>query len=156
MKKFTSKKIKRLVDAYKSLELKRREASNGRNDCEKFYADAEYRQKIDKLQQIVGRLYHNYWRPSNLDLRLSNRLLDTIQDSESYYIKGVLTTIYDFYKNKEHEEKMKLVPDAIEYFKNKKENLDIIEEIKNGDKTAGEMLVNEYQTQLKIDCYDQH
>jgi hypothetical protein len=156
MKKFKSKKIKRIIDAYKSIELKRREASNGQSDYDKFYADAEYRQKIAKLEQIVGRLYHNYWRPTDLDLRLSNRLLNTIQDSESYYIKGVLTTIYDYYKNKEHEEKLELVPDAVKYFENKKENLDIIEEIKNGDKSAGEMLVNEYQTQLKIDSYDKH
>jgi hypothetical protein len=51
---------------------------------------------------------------------------------------------------------LELVPDAVKYFENKKENLDIIEEIKNGDKSAGEMLVNEYQTQLKIDSYDKH
>jgi hypothetical protein len=156
MKKFKSKKIKRIIDAYNSIELKRREASNGRNDCEKFDADAEYRQKIDKLQQITGRLYHNYWRATDLDLRLSNRLLHTIQDSDSYYIAGILTTIYDFYKNKEQEEKLKLLPKAVEYFQNKNENLDIIEEINNGDKSAGEMLVNEYQTQLKIDIYDKH
>lgn len=151
MKKFTSRKIKRLVDAYKSLELKWREGTNGRNDCEKFDADAEYRQKIAKLEQIVGRLYHNYWRATDLDLRLSNQLFDLIQYLGNYEIKGVLTTIYDFYKNKEQEEKMELVQNAVEYFQNKKENLDIIEEIKNGDKSAGEMLVNEYQKQLDID-----
>jgi hypothetical protein len=156
MKKFKSKKIKRIIDAYKSIELKRREASNGQSDCDKFYADAEYHGKIAKLEQATGRLYHNYWRATDLDLRLSNQLFDLIQYLDNYEIKGVLTTIYDFYKNKEHEEKLELVPDAVKYFENKKENLDIIEEIKNGDKSAGEMLVNEYQTQLKIDSYDKH
>jgi len=151
MKKIKARKIKRLVDAYNSIELKRREGSNGQSDCDKFTADAEYRQKIAKLEQITGRLYKNYWRATDLDLRFSNQLFDSIQYLGNYEIKGILTTIYDYYKNKELEEKLELVPKAIEYFQNKKENLDIIEEIKNGDKSAGEMLVNEYQTQLKND-----
>ena len=111
MKNFTSKKLKKLLNAYKSIDLKRREGFFNANESDRFYIDAEFRAKMAKLEQITARMYKQYWRATNIDLRLSNQLL------------------------------------AIDYFANLDENLDIIEEAKNGDKTAIKMLIQEYQTQ---------
>lgn len=146
MKNFTSKKIKRLLNAYKSIDLKRREGFFNANESDRFYADAEYRAKMAKLEQITARMYKSYWRATNIDLRLSNQLFEAIQYLGNYDIYGILQIIYDFYKNKEFDEFEKL---AIDYFANLDENSDIIEEAKNGDKTAIKMLIQEYQTQIK-------
>ena len=146
MKNFTSKKIKRLLNAYKSIDLKRREGFFNANESDRFYIDAEYRAKMAKLEQITARMYKQYWRATNIDLRLSNQLFDAIQYLGNYDIYGILQIIYDFYKNKEFDESAEL---AIDYFANLDENLDIIEEAKNGDKSAIKMLVQEYQTQNK-------
>ena len=148
MKNFTSKKIKRLLNTYKSIDLKRREGFFNANESDRFYIDAEYRAKMAKLEQITSRMYKHYWRATNIDLRLSNQLFEAIQYLGNYDIYGILQIIYDFYKNKELEESAEL---AIDYFANLDENLDIIEEAKNGDKTAIKMLIQEYQTQNKID-----
>jgi len=148
MKNFTSKKIKRLINAYKSIDLKRREGFFNANESDRFYIDAEYRAKMAKLEQITSRMYKSYWRATNIDLRLSNQLFEAIQYLGNYDIYGILKIIYDFYKNKELEESAEL---AIDYFANLDENSDIIKEAKNGDKTAIKMLVQEYQTQNKID-----
>ena len=148
LKNFTSKKIKRLLNAYKSIDLKRREGFFNANESDRFYADAEYRAKMAKLEQITSRMYKHYWRATNIDLRLSNQLFEAIQYLGNYDIYGILQIIYDFYKNKEFDEFEKL---AIDYFANIDENSDIIEEAKNGDKTATKMLIQEYQTQNKID-----
>ena len=148
MKNFTSKKIKRLLNAYKTIDLKRREGFFNANESDRFYIDAEFSAKMAKLEQITARMYKQYWRATNIDLRLSNQLFEAIQYLGNYDIYGILQIIYDFYKNKELEESAEL---AIDYFANIDENLDIIEEAKNGDKTAIKMLVQEYQTQKKID-----
>lgn len=148
MKNFTSKKLKRLLNAYKSIDLKRREGFFNANESDRFYVDAEFRAKTAKLEQITTRMYKSYWRATNIDLRLSNQLFEAIQYLGNYDIYGILQNIYDFYKNKEFEELKELARD---YFANRDENLDIIEEAKNGDKTAIKMLVQEYQTQNKID-----
>ena len=145
MKNFTSKKLKRLLNAYKSIDLKRREGFFNANESDRFYADAEYRAKMAKLEQITARMYKSYWRATNIDLRLSNQLFEAIQYLGNYDIYGILKNIYDFYKNKEFDESAEL---AIDYFANKDENLDIIEEANNGDKTAIKMLVQEYQTHI--------
>ena len=146
MKNFTSKKIKRLINAYKSIDLKRREGFFNANESDRFYADAEFRAKMAKLEQITARMYKQYWRATNIDLRLSNQLFEAIQYLGNYDIYGILQIIYDFYKNKELEESAEL---AIDYFANLDENLDIIKEAKNGDKTATKMLIQEYQAQNK-------
>ena len=146
MKNFTSKKLKRLLNAYKSIDLKRREGFFNANESDRFYADAEYRAKMAKLEQITSRMYKSYWRATNIDLRLSNQLFDVINYSNHYDLHAILKIIYDFYKNKEFDEFEKL---AIDYFANRDENSDIIEEAKNGDKTAIKMLIQEYQTQNK-------
>lgn len=146
LKNFTSKKIKRLLNAYKSIDLKRREGFFNANESDRFYIDAEFRAKMAKLEQITARMYKQYWRATNIDLRLSNQLFEAIQYLGNYDIYGILQIIYDFYKNKEFDESAEL---AIDYFANLDENLDIIEEAKNGDKTAIKMLVQEYQTQNK-------
>ena len=148
MKNFQSKKIKRLLNAYKSIDLKRREGFFNANESDRFYIDAEYRAKMAKLEQITSRMYKSYWRATNIDLRLSNQLFEAIQYLGNYDIYGILQIIYDYYKNKDLEESAEL---AIDYFANLDENLDIIEEAKNGDKTATKMLIQEYQTQNKID-----
>ena len=148
MKNFTSKKIKRLLNTYKSIDLKRREGFFNANESDRFYADAEYRAKMAKLEQITARMYKSYWRATNIDLRLSNQLFDVINYNNHYDLHAILQIIYDFYKNKEFDEFEKL---AIDYFANIDENLDIIEEAKNGDKSAIKMLIQEYQTQNKID-----
>lgn len=148
MKNFTSKKIKRLLNAYKSIDLKRREGFFNANESDRFYIDAEYRAKMAKLEQITARMYKNYWRATNIDLRLSNQLFDVINYNNHYDLHAILKIIYDFYKNKEFDEFEKL---AIDYFANLDENSDIIKEAKNGDKTATKMLIQEYQTQNKID-----
>lgn len=148
MKNFTSKKLKRLLNAYKSIDLKRREGFFNANESDRFYIDAEYRAKMAKLEQITARMYKTYWRATNIDLRLSNQLFEAIQYLGNYDIYGILQIIYDFYKNKEFDEFEKL---AIDYFANIDENSDIIEEAKNGDKTAIKMLIQEYQIQNKID-----
>ena len=148
MKNFTSKKIKRLLNAYKSIDLKRREGFFNANESDRFYIDAEYRAKMAKLEQITSRMYKNYWRATNIDLRLSNQLFEAIQYLGNYDIYGILQIIYGFYKNKEFDEFEKL---AIDYFANLDENLDIIKEAKNGDKTAIKMLIQEYQTQKKME-----
>lgn len=148
MKNFTSKKIKRLINTYKSIDLKRREGFFNANESDRFYIDAEFRAKMAKLEQITSRMYKNYWRATNIDLRLSNQLFEAIQYLGNYDIYGILKIIYDFYKNKEFDEFEKL---AIDYFANLDENSDIIKEAKNGDKTAIKMLIQEYQTQIKID-----
>ena len=148
MKNFTSKKIKRLLNAYKSIDLKRREGFFNANESDRFYADAEYRAKMAKLEQITARMYKSYWRATNIDLRLSNQLFEAVQYLGNYDIYVILKNIYDFYKNKEFDEFEKL---AIDYFANLDENSDIIKEAKNGDKTATEMLIQEYQTQNEID-----
>lgn len=148
MKNFESKKIKRLINAYKSIDLKRREGFFNANESDRFYIDAEYRAKMAKLEQITSRMYKNYWRATNIDLRLSNQLFEAIQYLGNYDIYGILQIIYDFYRNKEFDEFEKL---AIDYFANLDENSDIIKEAKNGDKTATKMLIQEYQTQNKID-----
>ena len=148
MKNFQSKKIKRLLNAYKTIDLKRREGFFNANESDRFYADAEYRAKMAKLEQITSRMYKSYWRATNIDLRLSNQLFEANQYMGNYDIYGILQIIYDFYKNKEFDEFEKL---AIDYFANLDENSDIIEEAKNGDKTATKMLIQEYQTQNKID-----
>lgn len=148
MKNFQSKKIKRLINAYKSIDLKRREGFFNANESDRFYIDAEYRAKMAKLEQITSRMYKNYWRATNIDLRLSNQLFDVINYNNHYDLHAILKIIYDFYKNKEFDEFEKL---AIDYFANIDENSDIIEEAKNGDKTAIKMLVQEYQAQNKID-----
>ena len=77
-----------------------------------------------------------------------NGSFEAIQYLGNYDIYGILKIIYDFHKNKEFDEFEKL---AIDYFANLDENSDIIEEAKNGDKTAIKMLIQEYQTQIKID-----
>ena len=146
MKNFTSKKIKRLLNAYKSIDLKRREGFFNANESDRFYIDAEFRAKMAKLEQITARMSKQYWRATNIDLRLSNQLFEAIQYLGNYDIYEILKIIYDFYKNKELEESAEL---AIDYFANLDENLDIIEEAKNGDKTAIKMLVQEYQAQNK-------
>ena len=146
MKNFTSKKLKKLLNAYKSIDLKRREGFFNANESDRFYIDAEYRAKMAKLEQITARMYKNYWRATNIDLRLSNQLFEAIQYMGNYDIYGILQIIYDFYKNKEFDAFEKL---AIDYFANLDENSDIIEEAKNGDKTAIKMLIQEYQTQIK-------
>ena len=148
MKNFTSKKIKRLLNAYKTIDLKRREGFFNANESDRFYIDAEFRAKMAKLEQITARMYKSYWRATNIDLRLSNQLFEAIQYLGNYDIYEILKIIYDFYKNKEFDEFEKL---AIDYFANLDENSDIIEEAKNGDKTATKMLIQEYQTQNKID-----
>ena len=148
MKNFTSKKIKRLLNAYKSIDLKRREGFFNANESDRFYADAEYRAKMAKLEQITSRMYKHYWRATNIDLRLSNQLFDVINYNNHYDLHAILQIIYDFYKNREFDEFEKL---AIDYFANLDENSDIIKEAKNGDKTATKMLIQEYQTQNKID-----
>ena len=148
MKNFTSKKIKRLLNAYKSIDLKRREGFFNANESDRFYADAEYRAKMAKLEQITSRMYKHYWRATNIDLRLSNQLFDVINYNNHYDLHAILQNIYDFYKNREFDEFEKL---AIDYFANLDENSDIIEEAKNGDKSAIKMLIQEYQTQNKID-----
>ena len=148
MKKFTSKKIKRLINAYKSIDLKRREGFFNANESDRFYIDAEYRAKMAKLEQITSRMYKSQWRATNIDLRLSNQLFDVINYNNHYDLHAILKIIYDFYKNKEFDEFEKL---AIDYFANLDENSDIIKEAKNGDKTATKMLIQEYQTQNKID-----
>ena len=146
MKNFQSKKIKKILNAYKSIDLKRREGFFNANESDRFYIDAEYRAKMAKLEQITSRMYKQYWRATNIDLRLSNQLFEAIQYLGNYDIYGILQIIYDFYKNKEFDEFKKL---AIDYFANLDENSDIIEEAKNGDKTAIKMLIQEYQTQNK-------
>ena len=148
MKNFTSKKLKKLLTAYKSIDLKRREGFFNANESDRFYIDAEFRAKMAKLEQITSRMYKNYWRATNIDLRLSNQLFDVINYNNHYDLHAILQIIYDFYKNKEIDEFEKL---AIDYFANLDENSDIIEEAKNGDKTAIKMLIQEYQTQNKID-----
>ena len=148
MKNFTSKKIKRLINAYKSIDLKRREGFFNANESDRFYIDAEYRAKMAKLEQITARMYKQYWRATNIDLRLSNQLFDVINYNNHYDLHAILKIIYDFYKNKEFDEFKKL---AIDYFANLDENLDIIKEAKNGEKSAIKMLIQEYQTQNKID-----
>ena len=148
MKNFTSKKLKRLLNAYKSIDLKRREGFFNANESDRFYIDAEYRAKTAKLAQITSRMYKHYWRATNIDLRLSNQLFDVINYNNHYDLHAILKIIYDFYKNKEFEELKELARD---YFANRDENLDIIEEANNGDKTAIKMLVQEYQTQIKND-----
>ena len=146
MKNFTSKKIKRLLNAYKSIDLKRREGFFNANESDRFYIDAEYRAKMAKLEQITSRMYKHYWRATNIDLRLSNQLFEAIQYLGNYDIYGILQIIYDYYNNKELEESAEL---AIDYFANLDENSDIIEEAKNGDKSAIKMLIQEYQAQNK-------
>ena len=146
MKNFTSKKLKKLLNAYKSIDLKRREGFFNANESDRFYIDAEFRAKMAKLEQITSRMYKHYWRATNIDLRLSNQLFEAIQYLGNYDIYGILQIIYDFYKNKELEESAEL---AIDYFANRDENLDIIKEAKNGDKSAIKMLIQEYQTQNK-------
>lgn len=148
MKNFQSKKIKKILNAYKSIDLKRREGFFNANESDRFYIDAEYRAKMAKLEQITSRMYKNYWRATNIDLRLSNQLFDVINYNNHYDLHAILKIIYDFYKNKEFDEFKKL---AIDYFANLDENSDIIEEAKNGDKSAIKMLIQEYQTQNKID-----
>lgn len=148
MKNFQSKKLKRLINIYKSIDLKRREGFFNANESDRFYIDAEFRAKMAKLEQITARMYKQYWRATNIDLRLSNQLFEAIQYLGNYDIYGILQIIYDFYKNKEFDEFEKL---AIDYFANLDENSDIIKEVKNGDKTATKMLIQEYQTQNKID-----
>ena len=148
MKNFQSKKIKKILNAYKSIDLKRREGFFNANESDRFYIDAEYRAKMAKLEQITARMYKQYWRATNIDLRLSNQLFEAIQYLGNYDIYEILKNIYDFYKNKEFDEFEKL---AIDYFANLDENSDIIEEAKNGDKTATKMLIQEYQIQNKID-----
>jgi len=148
MKNFQSKKIKKLLTAYKSIDLKRREGFFNANESDRFYIDAEYRAKTAKLEQITARMYKSYWRATNIDLRLSNQLFEAIQYLGNYDIYGILQNIYDFYKNKEFDELKELARD---YFTNLDENLDIIEEANNGDKSAIKMLIQEYQTQNKID-----
>ena len=148
MKNFTSKKLKKLLNAYKSIDLKRREGFFNANESDRFYIDAEYRAKMAKLEQITARMYKSYWRATNIDLRFSNQLFEAIQYLGNYDIYGILQIIYDFYKHKEFDEFEKL---AIDYFANLDENSDIIEEAKNGDKTAIKMLIQEYQIQNKID-----
>ena len=145
MKNFTSKKLKRLLNAYKSIDLKRREGLFNANESDRFYADAEFRAKTAKLEQITARMYKSYWRATNIDLRLSNQLFDVINYNNHYDLHAILKIIYDFYKNKEFDELKELARD---YFANKDENLDIIEEANNGDKTAIKMLVQEYQTHI--------
>ena len=148
MKNFTSKKIKKLLTAYKSIDLKRREGFFNANESDRFYIDAEFRAKMAKLEQITSRMYKNYWRATNIDLRLSNQLFDVINYSNHYDLHAILKIIYDFHKNKEFDEFEKL---AIDYFANIDENSDIIEEAKNGDKSAIKMLIQEYQTQNKME-----
>ena len=148
MKNFQSKKIKKILNAYKSIDLKRREGFFNANESDRFYIDAEYRAIMAKLEQITARMYKQYLRATNIDLRLSNQLFDVINYNNHYDLHAILQIIYDFYKNKEFDEFEKL---AIDYFANLDENSDIIEEAKNGDKTATKMLVQEYQTQNKID-----
>ena len=148
MKNFTSKKIKRLLNDYKSIDLKRREGFFNANESDRFYIDAEYRAKMAKLEQITSRMYKHYWRATNIDLRLSNQLFEAVQYLGNYDIYGILQIIYDFYRNKEFDEFAEL---AVDYFANLDENSDIIKEAKNGDKTAIKMLVQEYQIQNKID-----
>ena len=148
MKNFQSKKIKKLLTAYKTIDLKRREGFFNANESDRFYIDAEFRAKMAKLEQITARMYKQYWRTTNIDLRLSNQLFEAIQYLGNYDIYGILQIIYDFYKNKEFDESAEL---AIDYFANLDENSDIIEEAKNGDKSAIKMLIQEYQTQNKID-----
>ena len=146
MKNFQSKKIKKILNAYKSIDLKRREGFFNANESDRFYIDAEYRAKMAKLEQITARMYKQYWRATNIDLRLSNQLFEAIQYLGNYDIYGILQIIYDFYKNKEFDEFKKL---AIDYFANLDENADIIKEAMDGDKTATKMLIQEYQTQNK-------
>ena len=148
MKNFTSKKIKRLLNTYKSIDLKKREGFFNANESDRFYIDAEFRAKTAKLEQITARMYKSYWRATNIDLRLSNQLFEAVQYLGNYDIYEILKTIYDFYKNKEFEELKELARD---YFANNDENLDIIEEANNGDKSAIKMLIQEYQTQIKND-----
>lgn len=148
MKNFTSKKLKKLLNAYKSIDLKRREGFFNANESDRFYIDAEFRAKMAKLEQITARMYKHYWRATNIDLRLSNQLFDVINYNNHYDLHAILQIIYDFYKNKEFDEFEKL---AIDYFANLDENSDIIKEVKNGDKTATKMLIQEYQAQNKID-----
>lgn len=148
MKNFQSKKIKRLLNAYKSIDLKRREGFFNANESDRFYIDAEFRAKMAKLEQITARMYKQYWRATNIDLRLSNQLFEAIQYMGNYDIYEILKIIYDFYKNKEFDEFAEL---AVDYFANLDENSDIIKEAKNGDKTAIKMLIQEYQTQIKND-----
>ena len=90
-------------------------------------------------------MYKQYWRATNIDLRLSNQLFDVINYNNHYDLHAILKIIYDFYKNKELEESAELARD---YFINRDENLDIIEEAKNGDKSAIKMLVQEYRTHI--------
>ena len=146
MKNFQSKKIKKILNAYKIIDLKKREGFFNANESDRFYIDAEYRAKMAKLEQITARMYKQYWRATNIDLRLSNQLFDVINYNNHYDLHAILQIIYDFYKNKEFDEFKKL---AIDYFANLDENLDIIEEAKNGDETAIKMLIQEYQTQNK-------
>ena len=146
MKNFTSKKIKRLLNAYKSIDLKRREGFFNANESDRFYVDAEFRAKTAKLEQITARMYKSYWRATNIDLRLSNQLFDVINYNNHYDLHAILQIIYDFYKNKEFDESAEL---AIDYSANLDENLDIIKEAKNGDKSAIKMLIQEYQAQNK-------
>ena len=148
MKNFTSKKLKRLLNAYKSIDLKRREGFFNANESDRFYVDAEFRAKTAKLEQITSRMYKHYWRATNIDLRLSNQLFDVINYNNHYDLHAILKIIYDYYKNKEFDELKELARD---YFANRDENLDIIEEANNGDKSAIKMLIQEYQTQIKID-----
>ena len=146
MKNFQSKKIKKILNAYKSIDLKRREGFFNANESDRFYIDAEYRAKMAKLEQITARMYKQYWRATNIDLRLSNQLFDVINYNNHYDLHAILQIIYDFYKNKEFDEFKKL---AIDYFANLDENADIIKEAMDGDKTATKMLIQEYQTQNK-------
>ena len=146
MKNFQSKKIKKILNAYKIIDLKKREGFFNANESDRFYIDAEYRAKMAKLEQITARMYKQYWRATNIDLRLSNQLFEAIQYLVNYDIYGILQIIYDFYKNKEFDEFKKL---AIDYFANLDENADIIKEAMDGDKTATKMLIQEYQTQNK-------
>lgn len=147
MKNFSSKKLKRLLAIYKSIDLKRREQSFEANDCDKFYSDAEYRCKMAKLEQIVFRMYHSYWRKSNLDLKLSNQLFDAISYLGNYDIEPILKTIYEYYKNLEAENDCL---EAIDYFTKKGQFLDIVGEAIAGDKSAQSMLAQEYNYVKKL------
>ena len=115
MKNFQSKKIKKILNAYKSIDLKRREGFFNANESDRFYIDAEYRAKMAKLEQITARMYKQYWRATNIDLRLSNQLFDVINYNNHYDLHAILQIIYDFYKNKEFDEFKKL---EIDYFAN--------------------------------------
>lgn len=86
-------KLKRILNAYEALENNRRVACFNASDSTRFYADAEYRQKINKMAQIVGRMFKFYWKNKIDNCDLKNALNNAVTYLGDYEINKILIEI---------------------------------------------------------------